>query len=111
MRKIVLCVVLALFLCPFPSGAEGTSTERTEETNYCHDPGAEAGWIALLAKDPKDFDLQTLHAMRMGLCAKVDQGVLSVAEATEIFEDAREALVEYRAARERQERQKSKLNL
>lgn len=90
MRTHVLFLV-ALILFSFPCFA-------TETQNYCHDPASEAHWQALLAKNPKDYDLQAFHALRMGLCIKVDRGVLSVEEATAIFERAREALIRKREA-------------
>ncbi|WP_153304205.1 hypothetical protein [Desulfovermiculus halophilus] len=37
--------------------------------------------------------IQALHALRIGLCQKVDNDVLTIREATRIFEDMREALV------------------
>ena len=63
------------------------------EKNYCHDPEAEAQWQALLAKHPGDMELQALHALRIGICVKVDQGVLTLDEGTQIFEKARAALI------------------
>ena len=36
------------------------------------------------------------HALRIGLCQKVDVDVLTIPEATRIFEDMRQALVERR---------------
>jgi len=70
-----------------------TATCLAEDQNFCHDPEAEAEWLALLAKRPKDMELQALHAPRMGICIKVDQGVLTLDEGTEIFARARSALI------------------
>jgi len=63
------------------------------EKNYCHDPAIEAQWQALLAKNPKDYELQALHALRIGICVKVDRRVLTLDEGTQIFERARAALI------------------
>jgi hypothetical protein len=60
----------------------------------------EAQWQELLARTPRDYGLQTLHALRVGLCFKVDRGVLTVKEATKIFEQARRALVRDRQREE-----------
>jgi uncharacterized protein (UPF0548 family) len=65
----------------------------------------------MLAKNPKDYDLQALHALRIGICIKVDQGVLSLGEGTEIFERARSALIGQRQAEERQDKLESKQQL
>ncbi len=52
---------------------------------------------------PKYYNLQAFHALRIGLCVKVDQGMLTVEEATKIFERARLALLEKKAAEEESE--------
>ena len=48
----------------------------------------------MIQKHPGDQDVHTLHALRIGLCVKVDRGDLTVEQATAIFEKARTALVE-----------------
>ncbi|MBC7358453.1 hypothetical protein SAMN02745206_03349 [Desulfacinum infernum DSM 9756] len=93
MKKALLALVLVFAGWVQPVPAE-------EPENYCHDPAAEAQWQALVAKHPKDYDLQALHALRIGLCLKVDQGVLTVPEATAIFERARKALIQQRSTPE-----------
>ena len=40
------------------------------------------------------MDIQTLHALRLGLCAKVQRGDISVQQATDIFEKARNAIID-----------------
>ena len=64
------------------------------DQNYCHDPEAEAEWQVLIQKFPGDQDVHALHALRIGLCVKVDRGDLTVEQATAIFEKARKTLVE-----------------
>jgi hypothetical protein len=46
--------------------------ERLEPTTYCHSPESGAEWDQLLAQHPHDQGLQTLHALRLGICLKVD---------------------------------------
>lgn len=43
-----------------------------------------------------------LHALRLGLCLKVERGDLTVDNATEIFEKARETLIQKRWERQQQ---------
>ena len=84
LRRVICAVVLGL----------ATATPAfAAERNHCHDPAAEAEWQALLAKDPADYRVQALHALRIGLCVKVDRGALTVIEATTVFEKARRSLV------------------
>ena len=66
--------------------------------NYCQDQESWDEWEALIQKYPGDLDLHTLHALRIGLCAKVNRGDLSVEEATDIFERAKETIMEKKKA-------------
>jgi len=88
MNGVVITTLLCLLLASAPSLAE--------ETNYCHDAAVEAQWTELIEKSPADMDLQALHALRLGLCMKVDRGDLSVEQATKVFERARSRLLEIR---------------
>lgn len=91
----------------------GLGAAAAEDPNYCHDKASWAEWDALVAKYPEDQAVQALHALRIGLCVKVDRGSLSLQEATEIFEGAREAIVHGRreesAEREREGRDEEPL--
>ncbi len=71
-------------------------TLNAEEKNYCHDKDANLEWEALVQKYPEDLQLQTLHALRLGLCLKVERGDMTVDEASEMFEHVRMVLVETR---------------
>ena len=67
--------------------------KRAAPPNYCHSPESGAEWDQLLARHPHDRGLQTLHALRLGICLKVDRGELTLDAGTAIFEEARTALV------------------
>ncbi len=69
------------------------------QTKHCHDPATWQTWEALVAEHPDDMGIHALHALRIGLCVKVDRNELTIAQATTIFEEARVAL------REKKERQ------
>ena len=45
-----------------------------EPTNYCLDKESWKEWDALVKKHPNDEEVQTLHALRLGLCVKIEQG-------------------------------------
>jgi hypothetical protein len=77
----VLCLLVSLLPLALPAQAP--------PTNNCHDPAAWAGWEATVTKHPEDVELQTLHALWMGLCIKVERGDLALEEAMTIFENAR----------------------
>ena len=61
------------------------------QTN-CDDPQALAGWRVLLDRYPDDHELRELFELRGRLCAQTQRGKLSVKEASERFENARERL-------------------
>ena len=77
--------------------------------NYCHDEESWKEWDALVERNPNDMEVQALHALRIGLCAKVDKGGITIDRATEIFESAREAIIQKR--KEDQKREKDKQTL
>jgi hypothetical protein len=82
-------MVFLLGFALHPVHASGPS----EPTNYCHSPESWAEWKELLAKHPHDRGLQTLHALRLGICLKVDRGEITLDDSTAIFEEARSALM------------------
>ena len=83
--RFILLLVLPVVL----AGPLAVATE-----NYCKDPQSWDEWETLVRKYPNDLDLQALHALRLGLCIKVERGDLTVGEGTDIFERAREAILE-----------------
>jgi hypothetical protein len=75
-----------------------SSVVTAETENYCLDQESWKGWDALIQKYPNDMDIQTLHALRLGLCAKIEREDLTVEQATEIFERFREVIIEKKKA-------------
>ncbi len=76
---------------------------NAEEKDYCNDPDANMQWEALIQEDPDDMQIHALHALRLGLCFKVDRGDLSVDKATEIFENMRSALIDAKESEREEE--------
>ena len=64
------------------------------EENYCNDLDSWEEWDELVVKNPNDMDIQTLHALRLGLCFKVERGDLTLQQATDIFESARDVILD-----------------
>ncbi len=77
--------------------------------NYCHDKESWKEWDTLVEKNPNDTEVQARHALRIGLCAKVDRGGITLDQATEIFESAREAIIQKRKEDQKQEQDRQKL--
>ena len=86
-------LILALIFALFAVGEYAAAEE-----NYCKDPASWVEWENLLQEHPGDMDIQALHALRLGLCIKVERGDLSLRQASRIFERAREAIVQSRQA-------------
>jgi hypothetical protein len=63
------------------------------ENNFCNDPNDNMQWEALILETPGDMQIHALHALRVGLCIKVNRGDLTVDLAAEIFENMKSALI------------------
>ena len=84
-----ICLILILFFYTALGSQPASATE-----NYCKDPESWKQWDALIQKYPDDLDIQALHALRLGLCAKIERGDITVEDSITIFENAREAIFE-----------------
>lgn len=80
-------------------------TIATEEKSYCHDEVAARQWEELVENHPQDLELQRLHALRMGICIKIDMGSLSFEQGITIFEKEKHALLLKREEEERETQQ------
>ena len=78
-----------------------------EQENYCLDKESWKKWDDLVRKYPNDDNVQTLHALRLGLCFKIEQGSITFEQAREIFNRAHEMVIQ--KAKSEQERKGPKL--
>ena len=65
-----------------------------EPANYCRDKASWKIWDAFVAEHFRDDDVQALHALRLGLCVKIEGGSVPLDRAVAIFERAHARLVE-----------------
>lgn len=86
---LVLLLIFALLFANLPAIAA---------EDYCSDPESWEEWEELIEKYPNDSDIQVLHALRIGLCLKIERGDLTVEQGTDIFEKARKAILEKKKA-------------
>ena len=96
--KWVLAIVVA-FVLMTANAAAGT-------VNFCHDESTWQQWIELVRKNPGDDQLQMLHALRIGLCIKIEQGSISFDRANQLFNRAHESSIEQRRQEEERSRRK-----
>ena len=57
----------------------------------------------LVEKKSDDMEVQVLCALRIGLCVKVKRGGITLDHLTEIFEFARETIIQKRAEHQNRE--------
>ena len=76
--------------------------------HYCPHQEGWKEWDILVRKYPNDRDLQILHAQRIGLCTKIDQGSIRLEDAIDIFEQAHQRVIE-KAKQERETDKKPSL--
>ena len=66
------------------------------EQSFCNERQVNQEWYDLLAKSPNDHLLIKLLALRSGLCAMIEQELVGVQLATEIFEAERAEAISQR---------------
>lgn len=88
-KFIKIAFLLFLSFTLFSGHSAGSSDE-----DYCTDSESWKEWDTLVEKYADDDDIQTLHALRLGLCMKVQRGDITSLKATEIFEKARQTIIE-----------------
>lgn len=64
-----------------------------EEDNHCHDKETNLRWELLAKNNPDDDGMISLHALRIGLCIKIEMGDITVDKASKILESARQELI------------------
>ena len=74
------------------------------EENYCRDQSVNWQWADMLTETPDDPLIIKLVALRFGLCVLVDQGLIALNRATEIFEQERSEAIAERRQDEQQRR-------
>ena len=95
--RIGFILILALFFS-FPLAFAVEPIPKAEQENYCKDPASWAQWDVLVAKYPNDKDIQTLHALRVGLCIKIDQGTITLEDAINLFNRAHNLVIQNKLA-------------
>jgi len=89
MKKLTVIVILFLLLGIY-------SVLAAEPEHYCHDAESWKEWENMVKKYPEDIPLQILHALRIGLCIKIEQKSISLQDATQLMNDMSEKLIQER---------------
>ena len=103
---ITFCVVIPLLI----SARLVAATEQpTEPDNYCEDPESWKEWDTLVQKHPDDMDIQTLHALRIGLCIKIQRGSILLEDATKLFNNAHQLVIDQKQHQEELRKEEERL--
>mgnify|MGYP001043408556 CR=1 FL=1 len=89
MKALIIAGFIVISLTP----ALVLATEEPYDNRYCHDPDELQKWYSLVEKNPDSDQIAALHALWIGLCAKVEAKTLTTSRANQIFEDFRAALI------------------
>ena len=77
MKKMIFTIIF-LFIATISFAAEYES--------FCYDKKSWADWDKLVQDNVHNMDIQKLHAIRIGLCKKIEEDTISIEAANEIFE-------------------------
>ncbi len=77
-----------------------------EQTNYCLDKESWKEWDELVQKYPNDDDIQILHALRIGLCTKIERGSITFEQANAIFNRANYMVIQNKTTAQKKEKPK-----
>ena len=86
--------MFAAILVSIPGYAQENERNLFNPKNECNIPGAWEQLEELVAKYPNDKNVQILHALRIGLCLKIEQGSIDLDLAIEIFDEAHQMAIE-----------------
>ena len=83
------------------------SLEFTEEpTNYCLEKESWKEWDELVQKYPNEEDIQILHALRIGLCTKIERGSITFEQANDMFNRAHDMVIGKKKAEQKKKKPK-----
>ena len=107
-RKIIIAFCLITLVISAQVVA-APPEQPIESDNYCEDPESWKEWDALVQKHPNDMDIQTLHALRIGLCIKIQRGSISLDDATKLFEDAHQLVIQKKQHQQQLQKEEERL--
>lgn len=78
-----------------------------EAQHDCDDPTAALDGKKRVEATPNDFEIQGLHALRLGICEKIEAGSLTLDQDMTIFKQEREKAVQKRFEENRAKKERS----
>lgn len=96
-------VILAYIVCTFFFFQSSINANSLKD---CKDQKSWSQLAELVKKYPDDIPLQILHALKMGLCTKIEEGSITYDEATILMDDMTEVVINKRSKEEMEEKKK-----
>jgi hypothetical protein len=93
-KKYFGLVLVLVMILTYSSSFSAEPIPKSMPDNYCKNPSSWTEWDALVEKYPDDMDVQTLHALRLGLCIKIEQGSITLKKAIDLFDRAHEMVIQ-----------------
>jgi len=62
-------------------------THADEAKKFCNDPKTWEHFSSIIEAKPDDIPLQILHALKIGLCVKIQDNSITTNEAIQLFND------------------------
>jgi|APSaa5957512622_1039677.scaffolds.fasta_scaffold248363_2 hypothetical protein len=97
MKKLIISTILLLSL---------SCSLYADDSAFCNEPETWKNFESMAKKYPDDVPVQILHALRIGLCVKIDQNSISTTEAINLFNDMLDIVANKRGEIEEQEKKK-----
>ena len=95
MKKLIIITILLLF---------SSFLVFADDSTFCNDPQTWEYFESMTKKYPEDVPLQILHALKIGLCIKIEQNSISTPEAINLFNDMIDTVANKRGEIEDQEK-------
>jgi hypothetical protein len=94
--KRVAAIIILIMVVSWPVWAD--------DDVFCNDPAMWEHFNTMAAEYPEDVPLQILHALKIGLCAKISQGSISTGAAINLFNDMVDTVANKRGEADEQEK-------
>jgi len=102
MKHLILAIAIFLWL---------PGAVIADESAFCDDPVHWEHFNKMVDENPNDIPLQILHALKIGLCVKIQQGSISTGAAITLFNDMLDTVANKRGDAAVQEKAKKEKEL
>lgn len=94
MKKLIIITIILLF---------SSFSLYAEDSSFCNNPDTWEYFESMTKKYPDDVPLQILHALKIGLCIKLEQNSITETEAIKLFNNMVDSVANMRDENEEQD--------